>query len=110
MELGSRRRNRYQKVRRPGASPLDGELLLIYKGLILGIAAGLALAAAPTSGQAQEVLQTPTQALKEIFPEAAKTVAETRVLTPASVRSLSLQLGRWNIVSFYEFFQHKKQP
>ncbi len=58
------------------------------------IVGGLALAAAPTSGEAQEVLQTPTQALREIFPEAARTVADTRVLTPAAIRSLSLQLGR----------------
>lgn len=44
--------------------------------------------------RAQDVLLTREQAVKEVFPEAARTVPEHRALSPESKRTLALKLGR----------------
>lgn len=54
----------------------------------------LALAAPVLPAGAQEVLLTREQALKEIFPEAARTVDETRTLSAAQRSRLEHDLGR----------------
>lgn len=58
------------------------------------LAALLAFAASGTHAGAQEVLLTRAQALKEIFPEAARTVDETRLLSPDQRSRLEHDLGR----------------
>ncbi len=60
-----------------------------------GIALVLAVAAAhPASLGAQEVLLSPEQALREIFPAQARTTKETRAIPPALRTRLERQLGR----------------
>jgi Na+-translocating ferredoxin:NAD+ oxidoreductase RnfG subunit len=54
----------------------------------------LALGALFAPASAQEVLLTREQALKEIFPEAARTADETRMLSPAQRTRLEHDLGR----------------
>src|SRR4030088_760013 len=53
----------------------------------------LALGALFAPASAQEVLLTREQALKEIFPEAARTADETRTLSPAQRTRLEHDLG-----------------
>jgi Na+-translocating ferredoxin:NAD+ oxidoreductase RnfG subunit len=48
----------------------------------------------PMSAQAQEQLLTREQALKEIFPEAARSEVQTRTLSPAQRTRLEHDLGR----------------
>lgn len=57
-------------------------------------AGALALAASAPAVGAQEVLLTREQALKEIFPEAARTVDETRALSSSQRSRLEHDLGR----------------
>lgn len=55
---------------------------------------GAALLAAPMSARAQQVLLTREQAVKEIFPEAARTVPDHPALGDVARRSLEKSLGR----------------
>lgn len=48
----------------------------------------------PAALRAQEVLLTPDQALREIFPEAARTAVERKPLDAAARSALAKQLGR----------------
>lgn len=50
--------------------------------------------ALPARTSAQEVLLTREQAVKEIFPEVARTVEERRALTPSTKQALRAALGR----------------
>lgn len=54
----------------------------------------LVFAALFTSRASAQVLLTREQALREIFPEAARTAAETRALQPAVRHDLETRLGR----------------
>lgn len=60
---------------------------------LLAAAAIIAAASSARAG-AQEVLLTPEQALKEIFPEVARTTVEERVLSSPTRAALEKQLGR----------------
>lgn len=64
---------------------------VVRAGVLLALAA---VCIAPTPASAQEVLLTPAQALREIFPEGARTTHETLPLTTAVREQLARQLGR----------------
>ena len=63
------------------------------RSLIRALLAAVLIAAAPALG-AQEVLLTPEQALREIFPEGVRTVTERRVLDATASERLGKALGR----------------
>ncbi|HEX6536700.1 MAG TPA: FMN-binding protein [Gemmatimonadaceae bacterium] len=60
---------------------------------LLALLALLALVAAPAA-RGQEVLLTPAQALREIFPDGARTSVDRKRLTPGARDSLERSLGR----------------
>lgn len=64
---------------------------MLLRFAVIGL---LASAAAPSGLLAQEILLTPAQAVKEIFPEAVRTTLDIRSLPPESLKQMSRQLGR----------------
>ena len=58
-----------------------------------GFGIALVVVSAPAA-HAQEVLLTREQAVKEVFPEAARTTLERRAISPEAKRALVAQLGR----------------
>lgn len=65
----------------------------LVRRMAMAAAVALGAAAVPAIG-AQEILLTPRQALREIFPTGARTVEEERTLTPAMRTALVEELGR----------------